>query len=149
MDDNKKKNQNLPDDPTDHGDDFLADPTGLTGVTQSTSSPTDDATDDQKMSNEAYDSAEDTATAGERSEEVLPPLSDTDRQIDIDGAGVNSPESLGEYDESGSAPDPESDDDVTQAAQDMGIGLDADPEHPKELNIADDIDKAEEYQRTH
>lgn len=147
MDDKKKT---LPDDPTDHGDDFLADPTGLTGVTQSNDNPNDDATDEEKMSDETYEESKDLGSDfGERSENNLKPLTDTDNQIDIDGAGVNSPESVGEYDESGSAPDPASDDDVTQAAQDMGIGLDADPEHPQELNIAADIDKAEEYQRTH
>lgn len=148
MDDKKKID--IPDDPTEHGDEFLADPTGLTGVTQSNQDIPDNASDAEKMSDETFEESLDKASDfGERSENNLKPLTDTDDQIDIDGAGTNSPESVGEYDESGSAPDPDSDDDVTEAAQDMGIGLDADPEHPKELNIADDIDKAEEYQHTH
>ena len=140
----------IPDDPTTHGDDFVADPTGATGVTVSSKDlKTPKTSDEQKMSDEAYDSADDTATAGERSEEVLPPLSDTNDQIDIVGARINSPASAGEASESGSTPDPESDDDVLANAHDMGIALGEDEEHPKELNIADDIDKAEEYQRTH
>ena len=50
---------------------------------------------------------------------------------------------------SGSTPDLESDDDVLQSAHQMGIAPDADLEHPQELNVAKDVDDAEEYQRTH
>lgn len=146
------KIKTIPDDPTVHADDFLADPTGLTGVTVSNSDPKHPKNPEEKineMSSVAYDQSIDTAEGNDGSGEVLSPLSDTDGQIDIDGAGVNSPGSIGEYSESGSAPDPESDDDVTQSAQNMGIGLNADPEHPQELNIAADMDAAEEYKRTH
>jgi len=43
---------------------------------------------------------------------------------------------------------PESDDDTLQNAQDMGQQLEEDVEHPQEIDIARDIDKAEEELRT-
>jgi len=49
---------------------------------------------------------------------------------------------------SGSAPAPGSDDDTLTNAQQMGEQLDEDEEHPKEVNIARDVDKAEEHHRT-
>jgi hypothetical protein len=50
---------------------------------------------------------------------------------------------------SGSMPDPTSDDDTLEVAQAMGMQLEEDDEHPQELNIARDIDQAEEDLRTH
>jgi len=61
----------------------------------------------------------------------------------------SSPEEVGEQSMSGDMPDPASDDDTVANAQAMGLALDEDPEHPKELDIASDIDKAEEWHRTH
>lgn len=58
------------------------------------------------------------------------------------------PEHLGEQSISGSAPDPTADDDTLEAAQAMGTQLDEDEEHPQELDIARDIDTAEESLRT-
>jgi len=55
----------------------------------------------------------------------------------------------GEESISGSMPDLESDDDALKSAHEMGIGLSENYEHPKELDIAKDIDKAEEHVRTH
>lgn len=46
------------------------------------------------------------------------------------------PEGKSEQAVSGSTPDPESDDDTLQNAQDVGLQLDEDEEHPKELNSA-------------
>mgnify|MGYP001601634247 CR=1 FL=1 len=60
-----------------------------------------------------------------------------------------SPQREGEESISGTIAGLESDDDVLEAAHQMGIGLSEDYEHPKELDIAKDIDKAEEYKRTH
>ncbi len=60
-----------------------------------------------------------------------------------------SPQEEGEESMSGTMAGLESDDDVLAAAHEMGIGLSEDYEHPKELNIARDIEKAEEHKRTH
>ena len=46
-------------------------------------------------------------------------------------------------------PDLESDDDALKSAHEMGIGLSENYEHPKELDIAKDVNKAEEHVRTH
>ncbi len=59
------------------------------------------------------------------------------------------PEELDELSNSGSTPDPDSDDDTLKNAQAAGFQLEEDIEHPQELNMARDLDKAEEYHRTH
>jgi len=60
-----------------------------------------------------------------------------------------SPSERGEDSVSGSTPSPESDDDTLQNVHQMGIAPNADLEHPTELNIAKDMDNAEEYRKTH
>jgi hypothetical protein len=60
-----------------------------------------------------------------------------------------SPDETGEQSVSGDMPDPASDDDALENAHAVGLRLDEDEEHPKELDIASDIDKAEEYHRSH
>jgi hypothetical protein len=62
---------------------------------------------------------------------------------------IKSPQMQGEESISGSMPDLESDDDVLKSAHEMGIGLSENYEHPKELDIAKDVNKAEEHVRTH
>jgi hypothetical protein len=62
---------------------------------------------------------------------------------------IKSPQMLDEESISGSMPDLESDDDVLKSAHEMGIGLSENSEHPRELDIAKDVDKAEEHIRTH
>lgn len=57
---------------------------------------------------------------------------------------LDQDENTGEESISGSAPDPESDDDTLKAAQDAGLYQDADDEHPAELGIAEEVKKAEE-----
>lgn len=49
----------------------------------------------------------------------------------------------GEQDIGGDNPDPAIDDDALEMAHTMGLGLEADYEDPKELNIAEDVAKAE------
>ena len=58
-----------------------------------------------------------------------------------------SPEMFGEQSVSGDMPDPASDDDTLKNAQYMGFALDAESDHPKPLDMASDIDKAEEEHR--
>lgn len=83
---------------------------------------------------------------------------DTDDQnilLDIDDIDENqvdptsdwkSPNLQDEEDISGSAPSPDSDDDVLENAADMGIGID-DQERVRELNIANDVELAEKSRR--
>lgn len=95
-----------------------------------------------------------------------PPIDDQfvdDSQADIDvislssvnddGASTSTPSSspsvIGEQSLSGDMPDPESDDDVLENAHAVGLALEEDEEHPKPLNIAADINNAEEYRKTH
>ena len=66
-----------------------------------------------------------------------------------DNSSLESPGVRGENSVSGSTPDLESDDDTLQNAHRMGIAPDADLENPTELNIAKDINDAEEYHRKH
>lgn len=77
--------------------------------------------------------------------------SDLDDTPDIQDLDYNQvdPDSLlieDESDISGSAPDPESDDDVLANAQEVGIGID-DPEIVRELDIAGDVELAEKLRR--
>lgn len=77
--------------------------------------------------------------------------SDLNDALDIQELDYNqiNPDSLlveDEADISGSAPDPESDDDVLANAQEVGIGID-DPEIVRELDIAGDVELAEKLRR--
>lgn len=77
--------------------------------------------------------------------------SDLDDTLDVQDLDYNQvdPDSLlieDESDISGSAPDPESDDDVLANAQEVGIGID-DPEIVRELDIAGDVELAEKLRR--
>lgn len=56
----------------------------------------------------------------------------------------NSPSVKGEQSVSGDMTDPASDDDVLKNAHDVGIALDEDSENPQELDIAEDVEEAEE-----
>jgi len=67
---------------------------------------------------------------------------------DMKNQSSQSPSVTGSDSVSGTTPDLESDDDVLQNAHQMGIAPDADLEHPKELNIAKNIDDAEKLRRT-
>lgn len=60
-----------------------------------------------------------------------------------------TPQMQDEVSFAGHMPDVESDGNVLDNEHAMGLSLNSDEEHPKPLNIASDIDKAEEYQRTH
>ena len=64
-----------------------------------------------------------------------------------DGVRLKSPAVQGEESISGDMPDPDSDDDTLANAHAVGEQLDEDLEHPKPVDIARDIDKAEEAAR--
>lgn len=60
-----------------------------------------------------------------------------------------SPQNQDEASCSGHMTDLESDDNMLDNVHEMGLYLSVDEEHPKELNIAKEIDKAEKYRHTH
>lgn len=60
---------------------------------------------------------------------------------------ASPPSVLGEQAVSGDMPDPEADDDTLGNAQQVGIATEADYDEPHELNIAEDVDEAEEARR--
>lgn len=64
-------------------------------------------------------------------------------------ATFSQDDNLGEQSVSGSTPDPTADDDTLANAQAVGTQLHEDDEHPQELDIARDIDKAENDLKTH
>lgn len=64
-------------------------------------------------------------------------------------APTRQPSNQGEQSVSGSTPDLESDDDTLANAQEAGEQLDENEEHPKEIDLGGDVDKAEKYHRTH
>ena len=55
-----------------------------------------------------------------------------------------TPAQEGEGKISGNNPDPESDDDTLENAHEMGLYKADDGEHPQELNLAEEVMKAEE-----
>jgi hypothetical protein len=106
------------------------------------------------------DRAEDIATEEEDNPQLLRDYADNDIPPGNEGQQSNEerlsaeadnmmqkrmapPSVSGEQSVSGDMPDPESDDDTLQNAQDMGMQLDEDDEHPQEIDIARDIDRAE------
>lgn len=72
-------------------------------------------------------------------------------EINTEMAPYQEPSTQGEQSVSGSMPDPTSDDDTQANAHGVGeqLGEDDEEENPEELDIARDIDEAEEYKRTH
>lgn len=58
-------------------------------------------------------------------------------------SALDQDENTGEQSISGATPDPESDDNVLDAAKEAGLYEKADEEHPQELNIAEEIEEAE------
>lgn len=58
------------------------------------------------------------------------------------------PSNQGQQSVSGSESTPVSDDDTLQAAKDVGMQLHEDEQHPKEVDLGHDINKAEEYHKT-
>ncbi|HSW96709.1 MAG TPA: hypothetical protein VLF89_02695 [Candidatus Saccharimonadales bacterium] len=104
----------------------------------------------QKMSQTAAQAADDIASDNDTIPQTASSSGNhsTD-QVMTQVKDVNSPAVQGEQSVSGDMPDAESDDDTLENAQAVGTQMDEDLEHPEELDIARDIDAAEEYIRTH
>jgi hypothetical protein len=142
-------------DPTHNMQDIMNDTSGLTGITGD-SNPTNnkgqgfEKNDDvaRSMSDEEYGHA--IAVAEGRDEPgEMPSLEEQTGQDVEQMSDKTPPEVRGEQSESGDMPEPSADDDTLSNAQAVGLRQDEDSEHPKPLDIASDIDKAEEYQRFH
>lgn len=69
--------------------------------------------------------------------------------VNTESAPYTHPENIGEQEVSGSTPDPASDNDTLANAQAVGTQLDETSENPQEVDLGEDIDKAEEYYREH
>ncbi len=66
------------------------------------------------------------------------------KYINTQDAPYIHPENTGEQDAAGgSMPDPRTDDDVLEMAQRAGFQMEEDPEHPEEVDMARDINRAE------
>lgn len=59
------------------------------------------------------------------------------------------PSVIGEQSISGDMPDPESDDDMLLASQQVGLRLNEDEDNPQPLNIAQDVADAERWHQEH
>ena len=69
--------------------------------------------------------------------------------INTESAPYVNSKNVGEQEVSGSTPDPDADADTLANAQAVGTQLDETADTPQELDVGGDIDKAEEYERTH
>lgn len=76
-------------------------------------------------------------------------ISQTPAPINTTQAPFTHPSNVGQQSVSGTEPHPESDDDTLANAQAVGQQLEKDVEHPQEVDLARDINQAEEYTRTH
>jgi len=154
---NKLKKDTL--DPTHDMKRIMNDTSGLTGITGDSNPKNNEGqgfenNDDvaRSMSDEEYGHA--IAVAEGRDEpgdipDKMPSVKEQTREDIEQMTNRTPPEVKGEQSDSGDMPVPSSDDDTLANAQAVGLRQDEDPEHPKPLDIASDIDKAEEYQRSH
>jgi hypothetical protein len=147
MSDNKAK----PIDPTNDAEDMMGDTYGLTGITTNTNPKTQDQDDDLEDISQMSDIAELVSKDMAEEDEVITSPSTNLPVLDQDEAAGNdtlsvpvSPAVSGEQSVSGDMPDPSSDDDTLSNAQAMGFQMDEDIEHPQELDMARDIDLAEQ-----
>jgi hypothetical protein len=139
MSDNKAK----PIDPTNDAEDMMGDTYGLTGITTNTNPKTQDQDDDLEDISQMSDMAEEDEVITSPSTNL--PVLDQDEAAGNDTLSVPvSPAVSGEQSVSGDMPDPTSDDDTLSNAQAMGFQMDEDIEHPQELDMARDIDLAEQ-----
>lgn len=67
--------------------------------------------------------------------------------VDESGAVIVTPQNEGEQAVSGHMPNPDSDDEVLETAQQMGLHVDENYENPQELNIGADVAAGEKAHR--
>lgn len=108
----------------------------------------------QGESQEEGEKSDDTASE-DTSQVYSPPQPDYEETLSIDDITQEEqhddkylkpqiPSIQGEQSISGDMPEPDADADMEENAQAVGTQMDEDPEHPEEIDIGRDIDKAEE-----
>jgi hypothetical protein len=158
-DDNKIQN---PTNPTDDFEEMINDRSGLTGITTNINHTNQNAQDDDvaQIGNSSdfrnkTNEEEGFSTSNPSPPTTTPPADNTGMNMpDISDQNetlrnAETPAVKGEQSISGDMSDPSADDDTLSNAQNMGLGLGEDSEHPQELDIGSDMDKAEEFQNTH
>lgn len=162
--DKRNKSPRGVDDPTANTNNMLNDTTGLTGMTQNNTNTDVGAHDGSSLETESATRArvdDDLADDKDTQRKPIKPMTahyqreQATESLNSDEGNnrhyivPTSPSVQGETSVSGDMPDPESDDDTLANAQFMGQQANEDEEHPQELDIARDLDEAEEYIRTH
>lgn len=152
----KRYNETMKDEMSDvqkrHADDIASerdmtstpkqDPLGSATITNYGTNATSDTTDEDTL-DQNNNGPNGVIDADEQSAQSIDPN---------DSSGFvheNSPSEIGEQSVSGDEPDPDSDDDTLANAHHMGQQPDEDLEHPKPIDIADNVDAAEEHIRSH
>ncbi len=137
-------------DPSGNASDMISDPTGMTGITSNSQGhSTNPSTGliEESYSDQKLAEADDKASEGDTGFSADSDLSEEESLNEASGNDtlIDAPPSVqGEQSVSGDMPDPSSDDDTLANAQAMGFQLNETTEHPEEIDIARDIDKAEE-----
>lgn len=163
MGQDEDKKIKIPTDPTADFEEMINDASGLTGITTNDGDENKNARDhdvahvkdSSDYRNQVNEEAGFSTSNPDKTTNKMTDLG-TSQNLHDDATNQNetlkeaySPAVEGEQSISGDMPDPSSDDDVLQNAQNMGVAVGEDTEHPQTLDIAGDMDKAEEYQRTH
>ena len=145
-------------DPTDNAQGMMNDTTGMTGVSKDTNNPNTPPDTTGPVSNTMSDYKSNISSNPLPEDENIPQKSAGDVSTVAPGSTptgnetvtkIDQPHISGEQGVNATNPDPASDDDTLANAHNVGLRLDEDEEHPQELDIASDVDKAEEYHRTH
>lgn len=158
---NDKSNIKTPLDPSGDFAEIINDTTGVSGITTNNSSQTPPSPNTNSnvgsSSNAQYDVDQEIAEGNiekDSPKEKLAnaTLDDTSDNSYLQNETLNSAyaENLkGEQSVSGTTPDPGSDDDVLRSTHEVGLAQNEDEKHPQDLDIGGDIDRSEEYQKTH
>ena len=146
-------------DPTDNAAGMMNDTSGMTGISIDANDPNTPPNDTGPVSRTMSDfkakistdplpedQASPSDTISNKLAEATPGSTPTGNEVFEE---QDDTESQGEQSVSGTTPDPASDDDTLANAHNVGLRQDEDDEHPKELDVGSDMDKAEEYQRSH
>ncbi len=145
-------------DPTDNAQGMMNDTTGMTGVSKDTNDPNTPPPSREPVSQTMSDfKHQATRDMPSQKDEFMSDAADEVPQATPGSTPTGNktldeetpPHVAGEQGMNATNPDPASDDDTLANAQNVGLRLDEDEEHPQELDIGSDIDKAEEFHRTH
>lgn len=157
-DNDRDKKVRTPLDPTDDLGTMIGDTSGLSGVSNDHNSYDDPPKDTGRASSTQSEykravsrdipsvASESKVDVADTPPEATPGSMSTGNKTLDEGL---PPHVTGEQGVNATNPDPASDDDTLANAHNVGLRLDEDEEHPQELDIGSDIDKAEEYHHSH